>query len=263
MGATSDNHTCAAAVGPPYTAVPIDLAGLNDPFDTGIAINATAVRVRPITSGVTAVARRVTISTTATNTPVVIASTEKADQNPKPPGDSGPHPVDAKPDADSAAKRPLAAATRAIAPPPTTAPTTCAATYGGTSRQRNRPAVASPTVTAGLQCPPDTGPNALAPTNTLMPSARATPTNPDPRWTSRNPVSNSAVPATASTRNAVPAASASSRCATGGRPCSSTSLVLVRSGIVSAPPSGGRKARWSERRGVALLLLASIDPTGV
>ncbi|WP_207552323.1 hypothetical protein, partial [Mycobacteroides abscessus] len=54
-----------------------------------------------------------------------------------------------------------------------------------------------------------------------------------------------------------------SRCATGGRPCSSTSLVLVRSGIVSAPPSGGRKARWSERRGVALLLLASIDPTGV
>ena len=65
----------------------------------------------------------------------------------------------ANPDAE-ALKPALPEAMTNRTPAPRMAATTCVTTYAATSRHANRPAEASPTVTAGLKCPPEMCPTA-------------------------------------------------------------------------------------------------------
>ncbi len=91
----------------------------------------------------------------------------------------------------------------------TVAATTWVTTYGITSRQENRRATASPTVTAGLKWPPEMCPTAYAIVRTASPKARATPSRPTP--TPGKPAASTAVPQPASTSQNVPIASAPRR----------------------------------------------------
>src|SRR4051812_42864929 len=75
-------------------------------------------------------------------------------------------------------------------------------TYGSTSRPRNRPPAHRPKVTAGLKCPPEIGPSAYAPVNTVSPNASDTPANPIPN--SGNAPASTALPHPPRTSQKVP-----------------------------------------------------------
>src|SRR5690349_10178325 len=79
-----------------------------------------------------------------------------------------------------------------------------------TSRARKRRAVQSPTVTAGLKCPPETWPTAYAIVSTDKPKANETPSSPMP--TAGNAAASTALPQPPSTSQSVPKNSAVSFC---------------------------------------------------
>ncbi|GAA3630228.1 hypothetical protein GCM10022200_11170 [Microbacterium awajiense] len=96
-----------------------------------------------------------------------------------------------------------------------------------------RPEAASPSVIAGLKCAPETGPHAYAPTTTVRPNAKATPTKPTPSGLAAspygNPDANSAVPTPPKTSSRVPRASATSLVAIFG-----SVVVSVMGGLLSS-----------------------------
>src|SRR4051812_32105761 len=69
-----------------------------------------------------------------------------------------------------------------------------------------RPPAHSPTVTAGLKCPPEIGPSAYAPVSTVNPNASDTPANPIPSC--GNAAARTALPHPPSTSQNVPRNSA-------------------------------------------------------
>jgi hypothetical protein len=77
-----------------------------------------------------------------------------------------------------------------------------------------RRAVSTPSVTAGLKCPPEMWPKAYAPVTTVRPKASDTPSNPMPRLVSGMKLAASTTaPQPASTSHKVPSTSAISlRC---------------------------------------------------
>src|SRR5215510_11791411 len=79
-----------------------------------------------------------------------------------------------------------------------------------TSLARNRRAVQSPTVTAGLKCPPETWPTAYAIVSTDKPNAKETPSRPMP--TAGKAAASTALPQPPITSQSVPRNSAVSRC---------------------------------------------------
>src|SRR4051794_10873198 len=89
---------------------------------------------------------------------------------------------------------------------PTTPPITCATMYGKRRVRGKRPPAHRPTETAGLKWPPEIGPSAYAPDNTVRPKARDTPSRPIP--TSGNAAASTALPQPPRTSQNVPIASA-------------------------------------------------------
>ncbi len=87
-----------------------------------------------------------------------------------------------------------------------------------------RPALHNPIVTAGLKWPPEMWPTAYAIVKTVKPKARATPTNPIPRW--GNPAASTAAPQPPNTSQNVPKNSATTR-----RDISIPIGCLLRSGL--------------------------------
>src|SRR5688500_12378040 len=82
-----------------------------------------------------------------------------------PPGECAPYPLAANPPARVKSARPLAMKNSTA--PPATPPRTCAAAYGNKRVAGNRPPAHNPIETAGLKWPPEIGPSAYAPVNTV------------------------------------------------------------------------------------------------
>src|SRR5690625_2132665 len=163
----------------------MERAGLTEVLVTGMEIRWIKVRDNPMATPANALPRVAWVAPriTKTNTAVSTTSIVTAPPNPNPPGECSANPFDANPSARAVSshpwgpERPMRNNTVEAAAPPTT----WAIRYAGTSAQGMRPALATPTVTAGLKCPPEMGPHAYTPTNTVNPKASATPRNPTPR----------------------------------------------------------------------------------
>src|SRR3954466_1441780 len=153
--------------------------------------------VRP--ANPTGALRCVAPSMTTRNMNVITTSVTTPAISEYPPGECSPKPLAAKfpgtnPGLPLAIRKSVTAA--AIAP------ATCATTYAGIARAGNRPPAQSPTVTAGLKCPPEIGPSAYAAVSTDRPNASETPTKPMPK-AGKAPAT-TALPQPASTSQNVP-----------------------------------------------------------
>src|SRR6202163_4605421 len=137
---------------------------------------------------------------------------------------------------------------------PHSAPAICATTYHGTADHATPPCQASASVTAGLKCAPDTGPNVRISATSAPPVASAFASSASPTFPPHKRCAMIPEPTTAASRNAVPVNSAATgrrfnaRCSRSCRRCRVLRILRARRRFPSGVLRDRSPTLWFARR---------------